>query len=117
MSPKEPYYELDPRHTDPKRLRAEREKAQKLRKSRWWLDVLAKGLCHYCNQKFDPKNLTMDHVVPLARGGASTQNNIVPSCRSCNSSKRLETPAERILRELEAERLAQQATDPQDDEG
>ena len=36
----EDYYELDPAHTDPKRMKKEREKAQKLRKSQWWLGLL-----------------------------------------------------------------------------
>ncbi len=31
--------------------------------------------------------LELDHFVPLARGGAHTEYNLVPACRSCNSSK------------------------------
>jgi len=29
----------------------------------------------------------MDHVVPLIRGGRHSVGNIIPACRSCNSSK------------------------------
>jgi 5-methylcytosine-specific restriction endonuclease McrA len=100
------YYELDPAHTDPKRIKKEREKAQKLRKSQWWLTILNQGLCHYCGRKFSAKELTMDHVVPLARGGTSTQGNIVPACRECNRDKKLETPAERLLKEIAREKAA-----------
>jgi 5-methylcytosine-specific restriction endonuclease McrA len=40
--------------------------------------------CVYCGSTHD---LTMDHVIPLCRGGAHTPDNIVPACRSCNSRK------------------------------
>jgi hypothetical protein len=96
------YYTLDPAHTDPSRIKKEREKAQKLRKSQWWLTLVNKGICHYCSRKFAAKELTMDHVVPLARGGTSTQGNIVPACRECNRDKKLGTPVEEILKKLHA---------------
>lgn len=102
----EDYYILDSAHTDPKRVKKEREKAQKLRKTQWWLNLLNQGLCHYCQRRFPARELTMDHIVPIARGGESTPGNIVPCCRECNRDKKLETPAERILKQLEAERAA-----------
>ena len=109
MAPRDPddYYILDPEFTDPKRVKKEREKAQKLRKSQWWLNLLNQGLCHYCGRKFPARELTMDHVVPIARGGTSTQGNIVPACRECNRDKKLETPAERLLKELSRERAGE----------
>jgi 5-methylcytosine-specific restriction endonuclease McrA len=94
------YYFLDPEHVDPARLKREREKARKLRKSQWWLTLANRGVCHYCGRKFKPSELTMDHVVPLARGGTSTPGNIVPCCRDCNRAKRLGTPAEELLKKL-----------------
>lgn len=45
----------------------------------------AKGHCFYCEQASD--KLTMDHIVPLSRGGAHDTANVVPACRSCNASK------------------------------
>ncbi len=41
--------------------------------------------CAYCFRK--PKRLTLDHVVPLIRGGSNAIENCVPACRSCNCSK------------------------------
>lgn len=41
--------------------------------------------CYYCQQR---KPLTMDHVVPLSRGGQHSIGNLLPACSSCNSSKR-----------------------------
>lgn len=48
--------------------------------------------CAYCGCASDP--LTQDHVIPLSRSGNHTKSNIVPACKSCNSSKGGKTPAE-----------------------
>ncbi len=75
-------------------LRAERAKARELRKSRWWQRKTAPGICHYCGKKFPFKQLTMDHLVPLARGGRSTRDNLVPACKNCNNLKKSMLPLE-----------------------
>jgi len=43
------------------------------------------GRCLYCGQIV---KLTMDHVIPLSRGGEHTKENVVGACRSCNSAKK-----------------------------
>ena len=48
--------------------------------------------CAYCLEKSD--QLTQDHMIPIARGGAHTADNIVPACKTCNSTKRHKTPLE-----------------------
>jgi 5-methylcytosine-specific restriction protein A len=75
-------------------IRTERAKARELRKSRWWQQKTAPGLCHYCEQKFTYDQLTMDHLLPLARGGRSTKDNLVPSCKACNNLKKSMLPLE-----------------------
>lgn len=75
-------------------IRAEREKARALRKTRWWQQKTSSGLCHYCGRKVAYKNITMDHLVPLARGGRSTKDNLVPSCKKCNNLKKSMLPLE-----------------------
>jgi 5-methylcytosine-specific restriction enzyme A len=79
----------------------EREKARALRRSEWWRRQLETGVCHYCGKKAGAAALTMDHVVPVSRGGCSSKGNVVPACRECNSRKKYLTPAEQILDELE----------------
>jgi len=79
----------------------EREKARALRKTEWWRALIQKGTCHYCKQHFPPDELSMDHIVPVSRGGKSVKGNIVPCCKECNNRKKYLTPAEMILRELE----------------
>ena len=82
---------------DPAHVAKERARARELRKSAWWQRKTASGTCAYCGQTFAPRELTMDHVVPVARGGRSTRGNLVPACKQCNSDKKLLTPAERLL--------------------
>ena len=86
---------------DPAHIKREREKARELRNSSWWKNLLSQGICHYCHQRFLPEELTMDHIVPVARGGKSTRGNIVPCCKECNNRKKYLTPAEMIMFELE----------------
>lgn len=78
----------------PEHIRREKEKARALRKTQWWQRRLAKGRCHYCGKRVAPKALTMDHVVPLVRGGCSTKGNVVPCCKECNSKKKYLLPTE-----------------------
>ena len=69
-------------------IRKERNKARELRKTRWWRKKIAKGICYYCGKYVGSNNLTMDHLVPLARGGLSIRANLVPACKECNSKKK-----------------------------
>ena len=95
----------------PKRSEAEvareRKKARELRNSAWWKNELAKGICHYCGKKFKPSELTMDHILPVARGGKSTRGNMVVCCCSCNQAKKYLTPAEMIMRAAELKAAAE----------
>lgn len=75
-------------------IRRERDKARDLRRSRWWQNRLARGVCHYCGGTFPPDELTMDHLVPVTRGGKSTPGNVVPACRDCNNRKKYLLPLE-----------------------
>jgi len=85
---------LDFDSPDDAQVRAERNRARDLRKSRWWQQKTAPGICHYCGRKVAHSELTMDHLVPLARGGRSTRQNLVPCCKSCNNLKKSMLPLE-----------------------
>ena len=78
----------------------ERARARELRKSDWWRAQLARGICHYCGKKFPPEELTMDHIVPVVRGGKSVRGNVGPCCKTCNNEKKYLTPAEIIMKKL-----------------
>ncbi|MBI5656458.1 MAG: HNH endonuclease [Geobacter sp.] len=75
-------------------IRREKEKARELRKSQWWKNRLAKGVCHWCGNSFAADELTLDHIVPVIRGGKSSRGNVVPACKECNSKKKYLLPLE-----------------------
>lgn len=75
-------------------IKKEKAKARDLRKSRWWQNRIAEGICYYCKRQFPPAELTMDHLQPLSRGGKSSKGNLVPACKECNNKKRQMLPLE-----------------------
>ena len=44
-------------------------------------------ICQYTNKRYPPSKLTVDHVIPRAKGGKSTWDNCVTACLSINSYK------------------------------
>lgn len=55
----------------------------------------SKPVCHICGQAIawdagwlDPQSFVIDHVVPLAKGGADDISNVKAAHRACNSKKR-----------------------------
>src|SRR3972149_7879623 len=75
-------------------IKKERAKARELRQTQWWKRTCAFGECYYCKKKVKPKDLTMDHIVPIIRGGKSTKGNVVPVCKDCNAKKKYFLPLE-----------------------
>ncbi len=50
--------------------------------------------CQYCYVSFSERELTLDHVLPVVRGGKKTWENIVAACVRCNQRKGNRTPDE-----------------------
>lgn len=92
-------------HDDPSRVvgynnarRARRQNAPAVARIRR-ADIIARdhSTCYLCGKLLMPKHITLDHVVPLVRGGSHIPDNLRVACRSCNSRKR-----ESLLSELVA---------------
>jgi len=79
---------------DEAEIRREKAKARELRQSRWWQNKLAEGRCYYCGRTLPKSDLTMDHVVPLTRGGKSVKGNLAVCCKECNTRKKNLLPLE-----------------------
>ena len=47
--------------------------------------ILSVGKCEYCGS---PNRLTVDHKIPLARGGSHDESNLQCLCKSCNCRKK-----------------------------
>jgi 5-methylcytosine-specific restriction endonuclease McrA len=55
-----------------------------------WRDLIFERdnfTCYICGKKFDKKQLEVDHVFPLSKGGDNSFNNLGTTCISCNRSK------------------------------
>jgi hypothetical protein len=52
-------------------------------------------VCAYCRAELTADTLAVDHVFPLSRGGSDREENLVLSCRPCNSKKNAGTPTEK----------------------
>lgn len=59
--------------------------------------IRAEGICVYCGAPAE----SVDHIIPLARGGWEHPDNLVPACGPCNSSK-----GAKVLAEWDPERVA-----------
>ena len=75
-------------------IRREKARAREIRGSAWWKRRLGRERCGYCEQLTPARELTMDHRVPLVRGGRSVRSNLVPACRACNAAKKYLLPVE-----------------------
>lgn len=49
-------------------------------------------MCQYCLKKLPEKRLTIDHVIPLSKGGRHEWTNVVTACSHCNNRKGDKTP-------------------------
>lgn len=75
-------------------LRYDRLPRQKLHLNR--RNILARDghVCQYCGRRYATQLLSIDHVVPRSRSGATTWENVVCACLTCNIKKGGRTPKE-----------------------
>lgn len=59
----------------------------RVRFNRRWVFLRDNYTCQYCTEELSPKQCTIDHVVPVSKGGKTTWHNVVTACYSCNNSK------------------------------
>ena len=57
-----------------------------------------RNTCQYCGKILAAGELTLDHVIPRSRGGASTWENLVACCHNCNRRKGSMLPHEANMR-------------------
>lgn len=80
----------DERHTKTHKRRAEAAGVAHIPYSRTAIMIRWKRKCCYC----DERATHLDHVTPIAKGGADVESNMVPACAGCNLSKGAKTLAE-----------------------
>lgn len=72
------------------RLKKQRRRAAGVLTATEWREIQAK-YGHRCLACASDGPLTIDHVVPVSKGGSNTAENIQPLCGTCNSSKSTKT--------------------------
>ena len=69
-------------------IRKERAEAKKMKRSRWWQNLIRNRCrCYLCDKELSSEEVTMEHIVPLSEGGFSRKGNIAASCQPCNQKK------------------------------
>ena len=53
----------------------------------WRLTTKAGGVCYLCGKPLTYETATVDHVVPLSRGGMDAPHNWALACHECNAAK------------------------------
>jgi 5-methylcytosine-specific restriction endonuclease McrA len=71
---------------------------QEVRFTRKNIYLRDKSRCQYCGHRAPTRELNLDHVIPLSRGGRSTWQNVVCCCLKCNSRKGNSLPQEAGMR-------------------
>jgi 5-methylcytosine-specific restriction endonuclease McrA len=71
-----------------------RENIRKSKTKRITVYTRDKFTCQYCGIKPGVGKLTLDHVMPESRGGATEPDNLVTACKPCNNQKADKTPEE-----------------------
>ena len=51
------------------------------------LHDLQNGVCHYCKMRIEMDQWSIDHRVPLSRGGTNARRNKIGACKTCNNQK------------------------------
>lgn len=79
------------------RLIKEKRRGPKIqRKAKWEITIEKRAACksflinrdgNKCGYCFQTKKLTIDHIIPLSKGGADKIYNMILACRSCNVEK------------------------------
>ncbi|CAN1213525.1 HNH nuclease domain-containing protein [Tumidithrix helvetica PCC 7403] len=63
------------------------------RKLRRTVTERAKGCCEYCKsqQIFAMQNLSVEHIIPIAKKGTNSSDNLALACQGCNNYKHTKT--------------------------
>jgi 5-methylcytosine-specific restriction endonuclease McrA len=59
----------------------------RVRFNRKWVFLRDNYKCQYCFKELTPSKCTIDHVMPVSKGGRTTWHNVVTACTDCNNSK------------------------------
>jgi 5-methylcytosine-specific restriction endonuclease McrA len=103
---KQKQYDIKYKEKDPERYKAKSNKAAAKRRAlklnntievvttEFVRNLYATEICCYCKQYIERENRTMEHIIPLTRGGSHSPSNLAMACFKCNHSKVNKLPEE-----------------------
>ena len=60
---------------------------------KWKIQLIKKSdKCHWCRKTLTLETATIEHIVPLARGGLDNKNNVTLACEKCNQDRGCDMP-------------------------
>jgi 5-methylcytosine-specific restriction endonuclease McrA len=71
-------------------IRTVKRKKDYSRVKRWLWD--RRPFCHWCGAGLTVEQGTVDHVIPLSKGGLNSRNNYVLACQPCNNKRAADIP-------------------------
>lgn len=69
-----------------------RKRRRESGKQRFRIFVRDHFRCQYCCKKFQPADLTLDHIIPRSQNGTDDPENLATACIPCNQRKGARTP-------------------------
>ena len=60
-------------------------------------------ICYICNRTLSDKEITIDHVIPISKGGSSDVKNLKCCCKLCNELKGSFTYSEDLVKVIRNE--------------
>ena len=57
--------------------------------------------CYYCGQEAN----TVDHIIPMSKGGMSSDENMIAACTRCNSSKLIQRIKQTIAKNIDSSNI------------
>ena len=74
---------------DKDNLKVKRRKSYRKQKD---IMLAKKPYCHWCDCKLTKETATIEHIVPLAKGGLNNMNNYALACEKCNRERGCNMP-------------------------
>jgi 5-methylcytosine-specific restriction endonuclease McrA len=86
----------------PKQKKAKPPANPKSRREAMYLEM---PWCHWCMDSVSYMNMTLDHVIPLSRGGTNARHNLVVACQECNNRKGSWMPDDWLSERMDADEV------------
>lgn len=81
------YYPYDTEDIEGDKLKEKQKRRKYTVEERKIIYDKSNGHCQLCGRKIPFDSMTLDHVIPLSKGGKDTMENIQPTCSVCNRIK------------------------------